>query len=347
MRALAAAGDTAAALQHARSHERAVREELEESPSPEVADLAMKLRTATAAPSPRAPSVARDGAANAEPYLAFVRERLMSRYAVHRIVGRTSLVTIFDATGARDDAPVMLRVIVPDLLSRADTTRLVAGLEAAARPRGEHIAPIGDVGVLGGLVFTATSPLVAPALRERLEVERHLKIDAALDIAIAVAAALACGDSHGIPHLDLTPRRILLDSQTRLADLGLMHAVVGSLTHNPAESGAALGTPAYLSPEQLAGEAVNGSLSDIYSLGCILYQMLAGEPPHSSTNTRALVARRLGHEPPRVRELRESVPAALDGLVARMVARIPADRVPSASALHEELRAIRATAGRD
>jgi serine/threonine-protein kinase len=160
-------------------------------------------------------------------------------------------------------------------------------------------------------------------------------------ITAAIAEALAHGQHHDIAHLDLTPRRVLLTaSAPLLLELGVMQALTLATRESAVESGAVMGNPTYLSPEQLAGESDGDSRSDVYSLGCILYQMLAGEPPHGRAGGRLALVRRLRDAPIRIRDIRDTVPPVVEELLSQALARTPADRLPSMVAFRDELRSV-------
>jgi len=340
MSALASSGDTAAALQVATSHETTLRLELDASPSPQVAGLTERLRSSLTAGVPtRAPST---GDIGDDPYVKHVRDRLRARYAVDHLVGRTSTVTQFDARNVSSDTPVALRVLLPDIAARVDVGRVVATLERASRVRHPNVAAISDVGAVEQVLYTASPPLGGELLRDRLDRDAQLPVDVAIDIAVDVLAALECAEQYELPHLDITPRRVrLVGGSAIVTDLGVMYGIVAGERHDATESGVAMGTPAYMSPELLAGDGKSGQLCDVYSVACLLYHMIAGHPPHHAPTSRALLARRLLEPPPSLRNAREGVSDALDTLVRHALARHPADRLQSAVELRVGLRAIR------
>ena len=340
MSALASSGDTAAALHVASSHETALRHELDAAPSPQVAGLAARLRSSDTADAPtRGPGV---DVTREDPYLLHVRDRLRARYAVERIVARTSTVTQFDARDVATNTAVALRVLLPDITARVDTGLVVATLERASRVRHPNVAPISDVGAVEQVLFTSAPPVSGELLRDRLDREPQLPLALAIDITLDVVAALECAEQYELPHLDITPRRVRLVSGTAmLTDLGLMHGIISGQRHDATESGVAMGTPAYMSPELLAGDGESGRLCDIYSVACLLFHMIAGHPPHHAPTSRALLARRLREPAPLLRDARAGVSDALDTLVQHALARRAGDRLQHAQELHERLRVFR------
>jgi len=339
IRALRDAGDHAAAFAHARHHEDILRRELDMPPSPEVRALIEELRVAAPAVGPLAPSGDR------EPYIEFVRHRLGHTFTVERVAARGSLATVFDAVRLADDAPVSLRVLTPDLIARADPDRLLSLLGDAARVRHPSIAPLGDPTRLDGLMYVVAPRSSGQTLRDRLDAGEPVAAAEALRVGAAIATALSHAATFGIPHLDVTPRRILVGDVVRLANLGLMHAFHASQRHGPTDSGFALGTPAYMSPEQLEGEISIGAPADVYSLACVIFHSLTGRPPHAADNSRRLIATRLGAAPVSARDSGAKITPDADILLARMLARSPADR-PPIQAVAGELSRLAGSASR-
>ena len=171
------------------------------------------------------------------------------------------------------------------------------------------------------------------SLRDRLRRERQLPVDDAVRIAREAAQALHYAHRHGVVHRDIKPENILLtgDGDTLVADFGIARALSGETDQRLTETGLTLGTPAYMSPEQASGARELDARTDIYSLGAVLYEMLAGEPPFTGATAQALLARRVLEDAPPVRQHRPSVPEAIERAVAKALARVPADRFASAA----------------
>jgi DNA-binding SARP family transcriptional activator len=277
----------------------------------------------------------------ASSYLAIVRERLGGYANVLGEAGRTSVLAIFDGADRRSGLPLTIRVVLPDIAVRTGIPRLLELLTRAASLEHDCLAPLGEVAEVDGLVVCSTPRQPSTTLRALLETTPQLSLRDAVNFASSIAEALANGEQQRIAHLDLSPRRVLVtQGRALVTDLGVMQAVVLATSKSAIESGAVLGNPAYLSPEQLAGESEGDSRSDVFSLGCILYQMLAGEPPHGRGGGRMALVRRLRDTPLRIRDVRESVPAVLDDLLNSALARSPADRLPTMASFRDELRAI-------
>ena len=201
--------------------------------------------------------------------------------------------------------------------------------------------PLRD-GVLQGLVYFTTPPVEGTSLRDRLARERQLPVDEAVRIAAELVEALVYAHGHDVRHGDLRPKHLLFArGGITVAGFGLVEALDLAAAGSAGSTAVTIGAPAYLSPEQLSGETGADERSDVYSSGCILFEMLAGEPPFAGGNLAAVLSRKLTQPAPRVRALRESVPPALDALVDRCLARLPADRFQRATEAREALQAAR------
>lgn len=334
IRLLAATGDTVAALAFARRHEDGLRNNLELSPSPDVTALVEKLRGEM---RPRAIAVMSNSHVAEDSYLAFIRDRLAPRYIIDELTTRTSLTTNFSARRTVDLTSATLKVFVPELMARTDITRLLASLLFAATVQHRNIESPSEVAIVDGIVFSAVAGNPVPTLRDRLATEVQLPINSAIRIAADLAAALSCAHGQGLLHGNLTPRRITLhDDGARLTDVGVMPALSAAAVGMPHDSGVPSGTPSYMSPEQLLGEHVADAPSDVYGLGCVLYHMLTGQPPHAGSTARANITARLRAPAAPMRGGLRERPASLDALVSAMLERVPTIR-PTAADVHREL----------
>jgi serine/threonine-protein kinase len=262
---------------------------------------------------------------------------LASRYAIERELGRGGMATVYLARDLRHDRPVALKVLHPDLSASLGPERFQREIRLAARLQHPHILSVHDSGEVPGTAGTPpilwfAMPFVeGESLRERLARERQLPLEDALRIGREAADALEYAHRHGIIHRDIKPENILLSGDHALvADFGIARALAGPTESQLTETGTTVGTPAYMSPEQAAGERAIDHRSDIYSLACVLYEALAGEPPFTGPTAQSIIARRFTETPRPLRELRETVPAAIERAVAKALAKSPADRFGSA-----------------
>jgi DNA-binding SARP family transcriptional activator len=275
----------------------------------------------------------------------FVSRALRGRFTTERILYKGGALTTYAAIDARGRR---LELHVPNrrVATPVEADHFLRTLERVAGLNHAGILPVADYGATAGVLFFATRPVEEESLRERLAEGRPLPIDESVRIASEVARALAQAHAHGVHHHDLRPKNVLLTpAGTVLARVGIAEALVaapsGDGTGGPDDTGVLIGAPAYLSPEQLADEGIADARSDIYSLGCLLYEMLAGEPPFGG-RSRGLIARKLTESPPSVRTLRDSVPEPLERIVGKALARVPAERYPSAEELADALEGVRA-----
>jgi serine/threonine-protein kinase len=255
------------------------------------------------------------------------------RYQVEREIGRGGMATVYAARDLPHDRLVAVKVLNEDLSQGFAAERFQREIAITAKLSHPNILALHDSGEMNGRVYYVTPFVSGESLRERLARERHLPIRDAVGIARAVAAALEHAHAHGVVHRDVKPENILLaDGQPIVADFGIARALASSADDRLTSTGVSLGTPAYMSPEQSAGEPIDAR-TDIYSLGCVLYEMLAGEPPFTGPTVQTVVAKRLSGPAPDVRLLRDSVGESLAVAIARSLERVPADRIQSATEL--------------
>jgi serine/threonine-protein kinase len=275
----------------------------------------------------------------------FVSRSLRGRYTTERVVYKGGILTTYAAVDVVAGRRVELHVPNRRLAAPAEAAHFVRTLQRVAALAHPGILPIADYGVAGGVLFYATPEIDAESLRERLAHERPLAVDESMRIATEIARVLTHAHERGVHHHDLRPKHVLVGhSGVLLARLGLAEALSATPSADgaPDDTGVLIGAPAYLSPEQLADESAADARSDIYSLGCVLYEMLAGEPPFGGRG-RGLIARKLSDPPPAVRSMRSDVPEALDQLVRRSLSRMPADRFRSADEIVDALEGVRVT----
>ncbi len=256
---------------------------------------------------------------------------LAGRYTIEHELGRGGMATVYLARDLKHDRPVALKVLHPELSASLGPERFQREIRLAARLQHPHILSVYDSGEAGGQLWFTMPYIDGETLRVRMVRERQLAIEDATRIAREAAMALAYAHEQGVIHRDIKPENILLtkDGQALVADFGIARAL--SSGDRITETGLSVGTPAYMSPEQATGERAVDARTDIYSLGCVLYEMLAAEPPFTGPNTQAILTHRLTESPRPVRLVRETVPAALDAAVMRALARAPADRFATAA----------------
>jgi eukaryotic-like serine/threonine-protein kinase len=263
---------------------------------------------------------------------------LTGRYTISRELGRGGMATVFLAQDLRHGREVAVKVLRPEVSASIGAERFLREIKMAARLNHPHILPMYDSGEAEGLLFYVMPNMEGRSLREHLDRERQLPLEEALRITREVAAALDYAHRHQVVHRDIKPENILLHEGSALvADFGIGKAMSegGSTT----QTGMAIGTPAYMSPEQASGESGIDGRSDLYSLACVLYEMLTAEPPFTGPTPQAIIAKRFVSPIPRVRTTRD-VPQEVDDAVNRALSRTPVDRFPTAAEFAEALRAM-------
>jgi eukaryotic-like serine/threonine-protein kinase len=276
--------------------------------------------------------------------VAALREGLRDRYAFERELGRGGMATVWLARDLRHDRPVALKVLHPELAASLGPERFLREIKLAARLQHPHILSVYDSGESGGRLWFTMPYVEGESLRDRLGRERQLPIADAVRLTREAALALDFAHRHGAVHRDIKPENILLvDGQALVADFGIARGL-GDGDERLTETGISIGTPAYMSPEQAAADKGVDSRTDIYSLGIVLYEMLAGELPFAARSAQAMIARRLIESPRPLREVRETVPEGVAQAVARALAKAPADRYATAA---EFARALEESGGRN
>jgi eukaryotic-like serine/threonine-protein kinase len=266
-------------------------------------------------------------------------EALRDRYVLERELGRGGMATVFLAHDLRHDRSVALKVLHPDLARTLGPERFQREIKLAARLQHPHILSVHDSGEAAGHLWFTMPYVDGESLRDRLAREGQLPVEDAVRITREAAAALDYAHRHDAVHRDIKPENILLtsDGDALVADFGIARALRGggdALT----QTGLTVGTPAYMSPEQASGGTVDAR-TDVYSLGSVLYEMLAGEPPFTGPSAQAIVARRLTEPVRPLRGVRESVPEPLEVAVLKALARAPADRYATAADFSRALAA--------
>jgi tRNA A-37 threonylcarbamoyl transferase component Bud32/tetratricopeptide (TPR) repeat protein len=270
--------------------------------------------------------------------LEILTRALSDRYRIERELGRGGMATVYPAEDLKHHRRVAIKVLDPEVGAAIGPERFVREIETVARLSHPHILPLFDSGQAAGLLYYVMPYVEGESLRDRLNREKQLPLDDALKIAREVADALSCAHSHGLIHRDIKPENILLqEGHAVVADFGVARAVVATGGEKLTATGIAVGTSAYMSPEQAAGGRNLDGRSDLYSLGCVLYEMLAGVPPFAGTTAESLAHQHLNLTPRPVTELRPAVPAALADALQRALAKTAADRFNQVALFGEAL----------
>jgi len=263
---------------------------------------------------------------------------LADRYVIDRELGRGGMGLVFLAKDPKHDRDVVLKVLRPELAQALGTDRFLREIRIIARLAHPNILTLIDSGTAGGFTYYVVPYVEGESLRDRLDREGQLPIDDALRIAREAADALGYAHGLGIVHRDIKPENILLEAgHAVVSDFGIAHALSEAGGEQLTKTGMAVGTPAYMSPEQATASDVVDARSDIYSLACVLYEMLAGAPPFTGPTPRAILARKAMETVPGLRVVRETVPPATERVILRALARVPADRYGTAYEFAEAL----------
>jgi serine/threonine-protein kinase len=268
-------------------------------------------------------------------------EALRDRYTIERELGRGGMATVYLAHDRKHDRLVALKLLHAELAHTLGPDRFQREIRLAAGLQHPHILTVLDSGEAAGLLWYTMPYVEGESLRDRLRRERQLPVDEALRIATEAARALDYAHRHGVIHRDIKPENILLtrDGDTLVADFGVGRAMGGSTREPLTDTGLVVGTPHYMSPEQAAGQRELDGRTDLYSLACVLYEMLAGEAPFGGPTAQVILARRLTETPRPLTQVRDTVPEPVSLAVQRALARVPADRFPSTAEFARALAA--------
>ncbi|MCG6955798.1 MAG: serine/threonine-protein kinase [Gemmatimonadetes bacterium] len=265
------------------------------------------------------------------PTLETLHAALSGRYAIVREVGAGGMATVYLARDVKHDRHVALKVLRPELGAVLGVERFLSEIKLTANLQHPHLLPLFDSGEADGHLFYVMPYVEGESLRVRLDREHQLPVDEALRIAYAVASALDYAHSAGVVHRDLKPENILLQhGEPMISDFGIALAVSNAGGARITQTGLSLGTPQYMSPEQATGDRGVDARSDIYSLAAVLYEMLAGEPPHHGKTAQSVIARVLTEKASSVRLVRDTVPPHVDEALLKALAKLPADRFGTA-----------------
>jgi Tol biopolymer transport system component/tRNA A-37 threonylcarbamoyl transferase component Bud32 len=263
---------------------------------------------------------------------------LADRYVIERELGQGGMATVYLAHDVKHDRKVALKVLKPELAAVLGAERFVVEIKTTASLQHPHILPLFDSGTADGFLYYVMPYIEGETLRDKLDRETQFGIEEGVRITTEVADALDYAHRHGVIHRDIKPENILLhDGRPMVADFGIALAVSAAAGGRMTETGLSLGTPHYMSPEQATAEKELTNRSDIYSLGSVLYEMLAGEPPHMGNSAQAIIMKIVTEDAQPVTRLRKSVPPNVAAAVAKALERLPADRFDSAKAFAEAL----------
>jgi serine/threonine protein kinase len=270
--------------------------------------------------------------------LARLRGVFADRYTIDRELGRGGMAVVFLAQDQKHHRKVAIKVLEPELAAALGRERFLREIETAAGLNHPHILPLHDSGEADGFLYYVIPYVEGESLRERLDRERQLALEDAIQIAREVADALSYAHGHNILHRDIKPGNILLSAGHALVcDFGIARAITATGGGQLTEVGALVGTLAYMSPEQIDGSQYIDGRADIYSLGCVLFEMLVGEPPFRGSTLTAVIMGQLSSPAPSPRLFRELVPEAVDAAARKAMASLPADRFSTAAQFAEAL----------
>ena len=276
--------------------------------------------------------------ADIPPHLA---EALRDRYTIERELGRGGMAIVYLARDIKHRRAVALKVLSADLVLPRGAERFQREIHIAAGLQHPHILTVYDSGEAAGQQWFTMPFVEGESLRDRLQRERHLPLEDAVRVTREAAEALDYAHQHGVIHRDVKPENILLtrDGNTLVADFGIARAVGSEDVERLTSAGISVGTPEYMSPEQIRDSAELDARSDVYSLGCVVYEMLAGEPPFTGRTSQAVMAKRFAGPAPSVRVLRPTVPAAVEAAITRALSREASERFVTAGDLARALQA--------
>ena len=264
---------------------------------------------------------------------------LAARYRLERELGRGGMATVYLAHDLKHDRPVALKALREEVAASLGAERFLREILIAAGLQHPNILPLHDSGTAGGTLYYVMPYVEGESLRQRIAREGPLPTADAVSIASEVADALSYAHSRGVVHRDIKPENILLSGGHALvADFGIARALTAATDAAVTAAGVAVGTPAYMSPEQATAAPLVDGRSDLYSLGCVVFEMLAGAPPFDGPSAQAILARHTMDAVPSLRGLRRDLPPGLEAAVVRALAKVPADRYATTAAFRDALQ---------
>ncbi|MBA3890708.1 MAG: protein kinase, partial [Gemmatimonadaceae bacterium] len=258
---------------------------------------------------------------------------LADRYRIERELGQGGMATVYLAEDLKHRRKVALKLLKPELAAVLGAERFVQEITTTAALQHPHILPLFDSGEAGGFLYYVMPFIDGETLRSRLDRETQLGIEESVKIAMAIADALDYAHRHGVIHRDIKPENILLhEGRPMVADFGIALAVSAAAGGRMTETGLSLGTPHYMSPEQATAAKEISARSDVYSLASVLYEMLAGDPPHTGASAQQIIMKIVTEEAAPITRIRKSVPRNVADTIATALEKLPADRFESAKA---------------
>jgi serine/threonine-protein kinase len=263
---------------------------------------------------------------------------LADRYVIERELGQGGMATVYLANDVKHERKVALKVLRPELAAVIGAERFLAEIKVTANLQHPHILPLHDSGEADTFLYYVMPFVEGETLRDKMDREKQLGIENAIEVTRSIAGALDYAHRQDVIHRDIKPENILIhDGQPMVADFGIALAVSEAGGTRLTETGLSIGTPHYMSPEQAMGDRELDARSDIYSLGAMLYEMLVGDPPYTGSTAQAIVAKVITEKAPPVTTHRDTVPPHVAGSISKALAKLPADRFPSAAAFSEAL----------
>ena len=274
--------------------------------------------------------------------LGRLQATLSDRYTVERELGRGGMSIVYLARDIRHDRAVALKVLRPELTESVHLERFVREIHIAASLKHPNILPLFDSGEADGLLYYVMPCMEGDSLRDLVAREGQVSVDRALEITLEVAAALGYAHEHGVVHRDIKPENILLEADRAVvADFGIAQATTEAGGERLTGTGVSIGTPEYMSPEQASGDRNIDGRSDIYSLGTVLYEMLAGDPPFTGSTRSAIIARVISDDVPSLKVVRKNVQPGVLRAVKRSLEKVPGDRFATGEQFSQALEVAR------